>query len=1090
MNPLTFTRRDATFTATVLALIIGCAIYVRIEYDKAFPQASVNLKLSRAEITRRAEDFVRSQSLDPKNFRQLTVFDPDEDARLYLEREVGLERANQLMEREVSVWRWRARWFRPPEKEEILVWLSPDGQVVGFEHEIEEAAAGARLEHDQALAIARQFVSKFSASPGDLVEDRAEQRPNRVDYLFTWEQPGFRAKEATYRRSVVVQGGAAGRYQEFLYVPEKWKREFAGLRSRNELYSGIAQALWVPLVVAALALIVLGLRRRTVPWRPLVQLSGIVGLLQIVSQWNAIPLLVDQYPTSSPYAQTLALILLQSLGAGVMVFFYVIIAAAAGEPEYRRRTGDTLSLRSAFSRQGVATRRFFRAALAGYGLAAAHLAFLVWFYLFGRRFGAWSPQDIQYSDLLSTALPWIYPIAIAAMASSAEEFWFRLLAIPLLQRLLRVRWIAVIIPAFVWGFLHANYPQQPAWIRGVEVGCIGVAAGFVMLRFGIVATLIWHFSIDALLMGLNLFGSASWFYRISAGIVVVGILAPLILSAVLYRRNGGFLDEPELQPDTAVTAPQPAPETAPDETTAAPLAPALPVMWLYAAAAVALVLALLVSPRVFGSWIRIRVDRGAAESIARQRVPQPGHWRTATDFIANLDVSEFEYLRRAAGPDGADKAVRENKPAAVWRTRFFRPLEKEEWRVYVDQSGAVIRTDHILDERAPGARLDAGDAKRRAAALMPAAGAQLMDWSEEKRDNRTDYSFVYENPALRWADARARFSIELHGDEPSNFRRFIKLPEEWLREFTKPSLRDFVVPALAGSAGLPLLLILLRRLGAHETRFHWRVYAWIAIAGFLCATAATLNGLPAMMSGYDTATPEQNYLGQFWIGRGTVVLLAAGGLFALAMTVDVFRQSAIGHAPLNPPSLVRTFAVAVLLASTSDVLGWLRSIVPGPHRSVPVWNVTGLDSAFPGLQALTQGYTAAIFITAAAAVLVFAGMRYMRPRRRVLALALLVLAVGISRSLTVADFAANAFSTLVWIGVAFIVIGTCAADLVGYAVAAFWIAAIGAAWKLIEQSSLVMRWNGIVAAAAAIVVGVLVIWCTSSKGRVPAHLDA
>ena len=82
---------------------------------------------------------------------------------------------------------------------------------------------------------------------------------------------------------------------------------------------------------------------------------------------------------------------------------------------------------------------------------------------------------------------------------------------------------------------------------------------------------------------------------------------------------------------------------------APPLRPALPVIWLYAAAAVALVLALLVSPRIFGDWIRIRINRAAAESIARQRVPQPEHWRTATDFIPNLDVSEFEYLRRIVG---------------------------------------------------------------------------------------------------------------------------------------------------------------------------------------------------------------------------------------------------------------------------------------------------------------------------------------------------------------------------------------------------------------------------------------------------------
>jgi len=116
------------------------------------------------------------------------------------------------------------------------------------------------------------------------------------------------------RVSVVI-----GRYQEFLYAPESWKREFAAMRSRNELYAAVAEACWLPLALAALFLLVRGLRRHEIPWRPLVLISGVVGALMIVSQINGIPLLVDRFPTSSPYPQTLLLIVLGALGTGVIV---------------------------------------------------------------------------------------------------------------------------------------------------------------------------------------------------------------------------------------------------------------------------------------------------------------------------------------------------------------------------------------------------------------------------------------------------------------------------------------------------------------------------------------------------------------------------------------------------------------------------------------------------------------------------------------------------------------------------------------------------------------------------------------------------
>ena len=547
MTPQSYTRSDLRLASGVAALIVICGAYVWQNYSRAFPEASIDLRLSRAEISRRAGQFVNARGWSTVGFRQITVFEPDDNARLYLERELGLAEANRLMSGPVSVWRWRARWFRPPQKEEYVVYLSPAGRLAGFDHVIAEDTPGARLTLDQAREIARRFLASQTNAPQRLVEERLEQRPKRYDYLFTWEQEGFRAKNATYRRRVEVQGDHVGSYEEFLHVPEVWQRQFAALRSRNDLYAGIAQACWIPLVLAAIGIGISALRRRLVPWRPLVFIALVVGGLMVVNQLNSLPFLVDAFPTSSPYSQTLALLLLQAVGAGTGAFFYVIIAAIAGEPLYSRMRPAALSLRNVFRLRGLASREFFRATLAGYGLAAAHMAYLVAFYLIGRRFGVWSPQDVNYSDMLSTPLPWIYPIAIAALAASSEEFWFRLFAIPLFRKFLKITWIAVLIPAFLWGFLHANYPQEPPWIRGVEVGLIGVAAGIVMLRFGIAATLIWHFTIDAVLIGLFLFEAQSWYFRISGWILGAVVLSPLIVSLSMYRRHRGFVvsEEPE-----------------------------------------------------------------------------------------------------------------------------------------------------------------------------------------------------------------------------------------------------------------------------------------------------------------------------------------------------------------------------------------------------------------------------------------------------------------------------------------------------------------------------------------------------------------
>jgi hypothetical protein len=151
----------------------------------------------------------------------------------------------------------------------------------------------------------------------------------------------------------------------------------------------------------------------------------------------------------------------------------------------------------------------------------------------------------------------------------------RLFAIPALERIVKWRWLAVVIPAFVWGFLHSNYPSNPATSEASKWGVIGIAAGFLMMRFGILCTLIWHFTVDAVLIGMFLFRSESGYFQLSGLVVVAAILAPLVISLVSYRRNKGFVTVPEALNEGTLPAESPA-QPAALEPAAAPAPAAQP----------------------------------------------------------------------------------------------------------------------------------------------------------------------------------------------------------------------------------------------------------------------------------------------------------------------------------------------------------------------------------------------------------------------------------------------------------------------------------------------------------------------------------
>jgi len=1062
------TTADRRLLLLVSAVVVFSLLFAARNYTAAFPQASIDLRLSRDEITARAESFLKTQRLNPAGFRNLTLFDAADDARLFLERELGLEKANQLMAGEVSVWSWRVRWYKPPAKEEMVVYLSPGGRLTGFHHVIAEADPGKSMEQAQARRIAESFLAQQSSLPHRLVLEQKEQRPNRIDYIFTWEREDFLVHQATYRRTIEIYGDRVGAYSEYLHVPEKWQRDFAAMRSKNDLYSQIAQAFYVPLIIAALVLIIQSVRRRNITWAPLILISGGVAVLMVANEWNSLPFFLDGMPTSSTHAEGLTLGLLQGLGAGVGVFFYLILAAAPGETLYRAWQPQRLRLAAAFSMRGIQTREFFRASLAGYGFAAAHLAFLVAFYLLGKRLGVWSPQDVAYSDLLSTSLPWLYPLTISLLAACSEEFWFRLLAVPLVRRVTGSTALALIVPAFVWGFLHANYPQQPGYIRGIEVGLIGVAAGFLLLRFGILATLIWHYTIDAALIGSFLLQSGSWYFRMSGVIVALVVLFPLGISLWRYRRNGGFLQSPDLL--NSADPPPPAREQ-PAQTA---LLPALTPTWnprlLYFLAAILFGLGMLLHTYRFGDFIQLKTTREAA-IVAAPKPPEG--YRTVAEFVPNLDEAALEYLRRQSGPEAAQRAIQTHTLTGIWRVRHFRPQEKREWVYYINTSGQLFRTDHVLDEKAPGANLTPAEARRIAEDYLASQQKldllqyKLIDSSHQQRDHRTDHSLVWEHTTFKVGEARARVSLEILGDLPSTYRRNLKIPEQWLREFHRPRLQAYLLPALAGAIFLFLLIVLVKLLGQHD--FHWRTYCVVSALALAAYLAGQANDYPGFYSHYNTAVPLGDYTSDAILGLAMRAMMISFAVFLGALITDAFLQLAQGRRRLPAPSLSATASLGAILWGFPRLTSFLEQQIPGDRISLPLWSLNGLDSYLPALDQLTAALLAAVAGAILAGAVLAASSVLLPAPRRYAWMAGIAIATALTRASAPALILFHLVATFAGLCLLIFLVRTCAAGILSLAPAIFLGGILSDASGYISQSLRELQTQGVWMIAAAIV---------------------
>ncbi|HKB79494.1 MAG TPA: type II CAAX endopeptidase family protein, partial [Thermoanaerobaculia bacterium] len=490
------TRNDWLLIGACLAIAALSLFIIFNWFGAAFPEASIDFRYDRASSLPIAESVLAARHLDVRGMKHAAVFDSDETARIFLERSLGLSKANTVMRRDVRIWWWRHRWFRPEQEEEYEVQVAPTGEIVAFQDTIPEAAALPAVDRDTARKTAEEFLARIGVplSGLQLVAQSERALPKRVQRIFTWESQSVHPAGAPYRFEVRVDGDRVSTFSQRLKVPDAWSRDYRDLRSKNLLAGNIDIIFFIITMIAALAVFIVRLLRGDVRVRLLVGIGIAAVVLVTGVALNSFPVALAGYDTNSSYPAFLAQFGFGALLQGFGVAMLLAVIVGSGEVLYRQRFPRHLAIPRLWRGRALASKRVFRSFVIGYTLVAFFLAYQVAFYLIADKFGAWAPADVPYDDMLNTAFPWLAVLFAGFFPALSEEFLSRAFSIPFFERVFRSRIAAIIVAGFIWGFGHATYPNQPFFIRGVEVGMAGVLLGFLLFRFGLLPLLIWHYT--------------------------------------------------------------------------------------------------------------------------------------------------------------------------------------------------------------------------------------------------------------------------------------------------------------------------------------------------------------------------------------------------------------------------------------------------------------------------------------------------------------------------------------------------------------------------------------------------------------------
>ncbi len=1082
--PTNHSNRNFIIVFAIIALLF--LAFGIANFHKAFPEIGIDFKVPRKVALYTAEEFLKSRHFDLEGYKRTISFRYNGNTKLYLEREVGIERLISLAQDSVDTWYWYVRFFKPLTKLEYNVRIDPKGRIVGFEREVDEEAAAPTLDSLAARALAEAFIDnvmKVNLEEWKLVEQEFTDRPKRRDWTFTYEHSDFKVKDAPYRMTIAVQGAEVSRFHRYLRTPPDWWRGIERERAQNELFQNIATFLAFLTGILILINFFKNIKAGQVPWRTAIIISIILALANIIAGINSIPLTMSYYQTTSGYWTHLATMILFSILTGLFEGLLLMLLIGAGERLYRQDYPDKMYLPALLTKRGFTSKEMFQATLVGYLLAGFHIGFVVLFYVVGKQLGFWTPADVKYDDVVTTWLPWIYPLAISMGAALLEEFWFRVWGISFFKRLTKSTVLALIIPAFIWGFLHSAYPQQPGFARGIEVGLIGIVAGIVMMRFGIWATLTWHFVIDAIFIGLFLFRSSNAYFWISGLIVCGFLLVPAIVALRVFFKshrlevaddllNRSFESpvEPSRYKSYSVQTPTTAQEQPPSLAT-----PVEPIEYrplcehtkrnAIIIGIIGIITLFLPNPRQFGEDFSVKVDREKALLTAKQALRERFNIEPDTFLTScygmdennepfDILYSRFEgtqnavlsYLKKYTTLERAEeiylKIDKVGEPR--WGFSFKRPIDPVYYQASVSKVDGKCWVNKVLPDSASGAELSLDSAKALAIAAFESVetNPQAFEIKEErsiKRPNRRDWYFVWESIEPAVEKAHYRRSVTLVGDQvqqPSHFR-YLKLPEEWTRAEQKWGVQKFILMALSVIVTLGGIVLILVHLGKRFKRkeIEWRTGIIFGVIIAVLVIIGVLNELTMFWKDYSVNIPTANFLTAHIIGNFIGIIMAFFITLVVISIVEALIKERYNYSPWVDFSskdirIRRDGAIAALGTVgglfglnwlLNGLTGWLN--LPVHSWSLDIPNKINMFSPFLGelIEVLSNSIKSWPFALAIF-ILLSVGIKNKWLRALIIAvgtLGILNKIVNIGGNLTTAEFIWALVQGWIWVAVAY-----------------------------------------------------------------------
>jgi hypothetical protein len=892
-----------------ISLLLG--IFSYLYFPRAFPLLDLNITMNKEQALDKARQIACTYELGPHGFDQAAYFNSETYVQDYVELKMGGKTTFQKIIQEglYHPYTWQVRHFKEGVVNETLIKLTPDGKPWGFIERISEDEPGAHLTPEEAQDKAERFICSkwhFNLDQYHLIETSHEVQPSsRIDYMFVYEHTTIHLGEAHYRLAVTVSGDKVTKLNHFIDIPESFPRMFIQMRSANDTIAAYAQgAIYLLYLFGGCFIGLLFLLKNN--WLlpvPAIIAGIFISAIQTIARLNQLPLIWFYYDTAYSahtfLTQHIINILISFFAWAAVYTVSLMVAEGLG----RRAFGFHLQLWRSWETPIASSYTMVGNTFGGYLFVVLNLAFVIIFYLIGHTFlGWWSPSSTLIDpNILSTYVPSIGALSRALSAGVWEECLFR--AIPLAGCALlgvytghRKKGIIIgfILQALIFGAAHADYPAQPAYVRLLELIIPSFSFGALYLAFGLMPGIIIHCLYDALLFALPIFISTAPGMTSQKVIVILGMAAPLLITAVKYNKNRALLEVPDnalnqaWQPPILHSNPPPIHDEVQKYHSPAPLSKKTQLRSLILGLVGAFIWIMIttVRPTVIPSLHLSKQEaiQKASYVLKDQAIVLDTQWSPVAQVCTTAKDTE-RFIVQAGGIPLYKKLLGTYIATPGWHVRFTNSdadilKRAEEYHVFINHDGSLRRTRHILPESQSGASLSEAHARTVVHQFIKAtfnlAPESLKEVSARatKQPSRQDWIFVFADPGVSLTYGQARIGIEIAGDTVIDSSQYIYIPEEWFHQERHKEPTTYLIDILRSLCGIVILV-----LASGQAAYLFKHNLLSLLIPLLLASiygvitlAQHIASIPDMISTFNTS---QTFLSQ-WIKSSLATCIGIG----------------------------------------------------------------------------------------------------------------------------------------------------------------------------------------------------------------------